>query len=293
MKTTKLIFSLLALVFAVGISFAQDDVYYNPDNQQTKGKREKREKTNNRKINTGYVFIDGKYVEPPYKVRIKDGNLYINKIQACTQKVYFDNLKPKNVFRVGYPPCISKDSDWEARNNCKINGTDISYDQMMKKYYLQEFSAEIAYDSIINYYRHYPNVESFEEFEELNEGVYKIICHNGNEVLYQFSRDNFMKKYGEEKSNKSLDVVGMYLDISKHTLKNGYALFFDSNRPVDQNSFMSENDMLYICKTDTIDSLRMAKIIKPYSKNNNIIKHVLEEYKNNDVFFKRIEKNQK
>ncbi|MDY0143758.1 MAG: hypothetical protein RBR97_17875, partial [Bacteroidales bacterium] len=290
MKTKKIIFSILVLVFAAGVLFAQDDVYYNPDNQQTK---EKREKLNKRKINTGYVFIDGKYVESPYRLRIKDGNLFINKTQACTQKIYSDNLKQKDVFRVGYPPCVSRDSDWEERKNCKINGTDISYDYMMKKYFLKQYNIEIAYDSIINYYRHYPNVESFEEFEELNGGVYKIICHNGNELLYQFSRDNFIKKYGKEKSNKSLDVVEMYLDISIHNLKNGYALFFDSDRPVSQKSFMSENDMAYICKTDTIDSLRRAEIIKPYTKNKNIIKHVLEEYKNNVDFFKRIEKKRK
>jgi len=196
MKTLKLLFIVPALVFATVFSFAQDDVYYSPNNKQKKEKEEKDFNPKKRKINSGYVFIDGKYVEPPYRFKVKGNSLYINKQKACTQPTYSwaIELKKKDIYRAGYPPCVSKDSDWDERKNCKIEGLDVSYDYMMKKYYLKKYKVDVAYDSIVNYYSNYPNVKSFEEFEDLGSGYYKIICYNGYETLYQFDKDNFIKK---------------------------------------------------------------------------------------------------
>lgn len=41
MKTTKIILFILILIFSFSISYAQDDVYYKPNNKQKKEKEEK------------------------------------------------------------------------------------------------------------------------------------------------------------------------------------------------------------------------------------------------------------
>lgn len=83
MKTiTKIALSVLALLCVFTISFAQDDVYYNENNST----KEQKTKTSKRKINSGYVFIDGKYIEPPYKVRSKGMAVYINGVQVTQAK---------------------------------------------------------------------------------------------------------------------------------------------------------------------------------------------------------------
>jgi len=58
MKTKKYILILVLSIFVFTTSFAQK--------QKTKP------------INSGFVFIDGKYIEPPYVVKYKWAEVYIN-----------------------------------------------------------------------------------------------------------------------------------------------------------------------------------------------------------------------
>ncbi|MFY9590458.1 MAG: PKD domain-containing protein, partial [Bacteroidales bacterium] len=192
-------------------------------------------------------------------------------------------------------PCVSEDSDWDDRKNCKIEGLNVSYDYMMGMYYLKKYKVDVAFDSILNYYRHYPNVASFEEFEDLGSGFYKIICYNGYETLFQFRRDNFIKKYSEKKSQKTNDVLEMYSEVFKSNLNDGIVLFFSSTQSIKEVNLTSEEDIFAICSYNSHDSLPSENVITSSFTINKkmVIKQVFEEYKNNNSFKNRIQNNKK
>lgn len=288
---------LLALFLIVtnACLFSQDDVY-GRDHDFVQRSKEKRQPDDKRKI--GYVFIDGKYIEPPYRFKTKNGILYINNKQACSEKLdQTIDLKKKDIYRAGYPPCISEESDWSERNDCKIGNANITYDQMMNLYYLKKYAVEDAYDSLINYYRNYPNVKSFEEFEELHGGVYKIICYNGNEILFQIDRDKFIKRHSGENGNKNKKVdktIRMYIKIFHDDLREGCALFFQSNRSLKENSLITENELFAICRQDSLSNTISEELITTFTRNKGmVIKSVLEEYRSNNRFKKRIQKQER
>ncbi|MDD4236902.1 MAG: hypothetical protein PHF99_12885, partial [Bacteroidales bacterium] len=148
MKTVKYIFFVLLIVVVSDISFAQDDVYYTPKNKQKKEKEEKDFNPQKRKINSGYVFIDGKYVEPPYRFKRKGKKLYFNDL--IIREIKPDNYK-KNTIVVkespGVPPWITK-----------MDSIDSYLKEQVPKYNMNYFSAQINY-----LYSHY----KFEEVPEL------------------------------------------------------------------------------------------------------------------------------
>ena len=293
MRATIFILFILVLVFSASCVFAQDDVYYKPNNKQ---KKEKDFNPKKRKINSGYVFIDGKYMEPPYRCKVKGNSLYINNQKACAGPTYRRaiELKKKDIYRAGYPPCVSEDSDWDDRKNCKIEGLNVSYDYMMGMYYLKKYKVDVAYDSIVNYYRHYPNVVSFEEFEDLGSGFYKIICYNGYETLFQFRKDNFIKKYSEKKSQKTNVALERYSEVFKSGLNEGWGFFFNSELSFEKNSSLTESDLIKICMYGSLDSIP-SEIMKTFFTNNikDVINTVLKEYENNYNFKNRIHKSKK
>ncbi|MDD3685269.1 MAG: PKD domain-containing protein, partial [Bacteroidales bacterium] len=287
--------SIVFLLIANTSSFAQDDAYGNDDDFESQTKESKK---SGKKINSGYVFIDGKYIEPPYRFKVKNGNLFVNNKQACTEKSYNTiELKKKDIYRAGYPPCISEESDWTERNNCKIGNTNVTYNEMMKQYYLKNYKVEGAYDSLINYYRNYPNVISFEEFEELNGGVYKIICYNGNEILFQLDREKFIKRHSDENVDKNKNVdktIKMYIEIFQDNLREECAIFFQSNRSLKEKSLITENELFAICSQDTLSNAIPEDVITSFTRNKvSVIKSVLEEYEGNDSFKKRLLKQQR
>jgi hypothetical protein len=56
-------------------------------------------------VNSGYVFIDGKYIEPPYKIKARKDYIIINGIKALKLK----RPKPQKKLKIpkefpGYPP---------------------------------------------------------------------------------------------------------------------------------------------------------------------------------------------
>lgn len=168
MKTKTLIF-LVFFLANIGYLFAQDDVYGAPQTN------------NSNKINTGFVFINGKYIDAPYKIKIKNKILYINNIPVTTP------LNPiKNPFE-GYdkhlkkPPCLNKNSTLDDLRNCRESSTNLTYYDYMNCYYLKRYSFERAQDSLVEYIRSLPNVKSF---EKQDNGFWEMVLYDGEESGY-------------------------------------------------------------------------------------------------------------
>jgi len=96
MKLFITIFLFTGFLSTAFITKAQDDVYGTPSPVK--------HKKNNypRKIKTGFVFIDGKYIDAPYKIKIKKNVIYINDIPVSRKideiidynKIYKTKKKP-------------------------------------------------------------------------------------------------------------------------------------------------------------------------------------------------------
>ncbi|MDY0143454.1 MAG: hypothetical protein RBR97_16330, partial [Bacteroidales bacterium] len=192
MKTKKIIFSILVLVFAAGVLFAQDDVYYNPDNQQTK---EKREKLNKRKINTGYVFIDGKYVKPPYRVRRKGMVVYINGIPMTNKPVI---KKQKDYLLVkkdpGLPPSVMKMDSIDAIYKDTVPHLGVTYIQAKFNYLLINYPYDEAINQAIDYYKSLPNIKSVTGVSGI-----ELVAYNGDKTKILLGSSlsyNFSKSFG-------------------------------------------------------------------------------------------------
>lgn len=177
MKTIKhIILAALVLVFAISISFAQDDVYNTGNKTETK---EKKEKINKRKINTGYVFIDGKYVEPPYRVSRKRGGIYINNIRITKHNLIADKRKTIKIKKdPGSPQNVDKMDNVNAIFKDTIQEYNINYVLANYYYYYSKYPDDIAMRLIKEFIQGLPNIKTVEGRETL-----KLTAWNGDTKL--------------------------------------------------------------------------------------------------------------
>jgi len=178
MKTKKLIL-LIFLLANINHVFAQDDVYGTPQENRSN------------KINTGFVFINGKYIDAPYKIKIKKNVIYINDMPVTIP------LNPiKNPFK-GYdkhlkqPPCLNKNSTLDDLRNCREPSFNFTYYDYMNCYYLKRYSFERAQDSLVEYIRSLPNVKSF---EKQDNGFWEMILYDGEECNYALGGEGTKRK---------------------------------------------------------------------------------------------------
>jgi hypothetical protein len=109
------------------------------------------QKNKSKPINSGFVFIDGKYIEPPYKVKQKEpGKIYINGIYVLNRIRDLDTIL--NPYKIDELPLIPKNI---TKNTSFKELTELSYG---KSSYL---SAVSNY-----YYTHYPGKEANKKLYE-------------------------------------------------------------------------------------------------------------------------------
>jgi len=93
-------------------------------------------------INSGYVFINGKYIEPPYKVSVKKDELLIN--NHCINKdPRFQKTKiPKVKKDPGYPPETIK--TWDEYNDYKPKNSEHRFQSLKLIYLYTNYPDSIA-----------------------------------------------------------------------------------------------------------------------------------------------------
>ncbi|MDD3860050.1 MAG: PKD domain-containing protein, partial [Bacteroidales bacterium] len=288
MKTTKLIFSILVFVFATSFTFAQDDVYSTSENKQSKEKKEKdeKEKLSKRKINTGYVFIDGKYVEPPYKVKRRGMAICINDIPITKSP----ELKKKRDYLIvkkdpGIPPDIQKMDSINAIYIAKIKPYDISYIEAKLAYLYRNFSEDEAVKLTKKYLESMPNIKSVIgtkicEVEAFNGEKRKMILTTNSFDYFHNSERNELRL---SKKNKKIILNEIIMRYEKR-LRNGdvFFIFSDStiycdyievSYPEDYGiCFMHELSDI-ICNSD-LSYYEKVELIKQKAKNNLINKYI-------------------
>jgi PKD repeat protein len=204
--------SIVFLLIANTCLFAQDDAYGNDDTEpQTKEKKQ-----SGKKINTGYVFIDGKYVEPPYIVKLKKRTIYINGI-PITKKVEKNKIKDSPSVRKdpGIPPDIKQMDSINVIYKAKIQPYNISYMEAKLVYLYKNYSEEDAVKLTKEYLESMPNIKSVKgskicEVEAYNGEKRNIILTTDSFKDLKNGRKKQLKSEGEDTKNVLLYMADRY-----------------------------------------------------------------------------------
>jgi len=151
----------VVLLFLVKLTIAQNDKKIKPGTS----------------INSGFVFIDGKYIEPPYKVKRKGLTIYLNEYPIITK-----TLIKKNPYAYNHPLvipdcCIDVNSGLDVLFNCKDPYEGLPLLTAISRYFYGKYEFSVAVDSIKNFIRKLPNIKKFED-----KGDYCYIeAYNGDQ----------------------------------------------------------------------------------------------------------------
>ncbi|MDY0161160.1 MAG: hypothetical protein RBR64_07455, partial [Bacteroidales bacterium] len=193
---------------------------------------------NGKPINSGAVFIDGKYVEPPYIITLSDGNqVFINGISICITQNSENHEQICQKSEI--PDCLNKFSSLEEINDCYFPEHNISYVKAASLYFIENYDYEIANDSIIEYYKHLPNIESI---TQKNGPFYIVKFYNGRVCTMCFSVDRLRQLYPKNEQTGHLESIDKATQIEiqmsqiQALLKNNKLLFFFSDE--NANNFL-------------------------------------------------------
>ncbi|MBI5219504.1 MAG: hypothetical protein HY958_11290 [Bacteroidia bacterium] len=117
-------------------------------------------KTDNKPIETGFVFIDGKYIEPPYTIEYKDDTIYINKVGVLKYKratYYKERIYDHDP---GIPPGLNKETKLEDILSFKEPITGKLYFDLASGYFYSHFEYEEAQTKFHDYLRSFSNVKN-------------------------------------------------------------------------------------------------------------------------------------
>ncbi len=114
----------------------------------------------NQPLETGFVFIDGKYIEAPYIVERRDLAVYINGIQITKELEWPVVNKSAFDHDPGMPPNITKDMTLGEVSALLEPTRNIPFETAKLWYLFSHFSYEKAFEKAIQYYENLPNVKS-------------------------------------------------------------------------------------------------------------------------------------
>lgn len=143
-------------------------------------------------INSGFVFVDWKYLEAPYKIEERDLAIYINGVKVTRE----DEVEPLKKccfdYDPGLPEGVPKDATMESiYQEPKVPGGRSSLSAKLG-YLFSHYSYEEAYKKAIETYRSFPCVKSLER----DHTGWLLECYNGTKsyisivdpVLYDVNR---------------------------------------------------------------------------------------------------------
>ena len=134
-------------------------------------------------INSGFVFVDGKYLDAPYRVEACDLAVYVNGVQA-SQKEELEPYK-KYCFEhdPGMPKGLTRNMSLEDCSKVKEPG-GLPFDTAKLQYLFSHFSYDEAYKNAVEYYRSLPCVKSLERNKD---GIWVLEGYDGDKRHISFA----------------------------------------------------------------------------------------------------------
>ena len=129
-------------------------------------------------INSGFVFVDGKYLDAPYRVEARDLAVYVNGVQASRKEV----LEPYKKYCFDHDPAMPKgltrNMSLEDCAKVKEPGGQSFIDAKMG-YLFTHFGYEEAFKKAVEFYRSLPCVKSLEQ----DERRFWVLTENGGRKI--------------------------------------------------------------------------------------------------------------
>lgn len=209
----------IVLLFLIKLTIAQEEEKIRPG----------------KPINSGFVFIDGKYIEPPYKFKQKGAcRIYLNGHYVHNCLTLVDTVA--NPYKVDKLPEIPKSIDSMTSFNELFH---IKYDERFKYleavgyYFHTHYSRKEALIKIKEYYKQLSCIKNIEGL-----GGLKVEFYNGDVELITtdiFWDYKFYENYGIHSNRQTPSQIELYKKGDKKIismitiLKNNGGLVFNSN----------------------------------------------------------------
>ncbi len=198
---------ILLILFSVVVSvnsIAQGDIYYSPTKQKKEKKQEENKHKKNQPINSGFVFIDGKYIEPPYSFKTIKGEVFINEYIIKKNKPKY---KTKKVRRLPEAPASLNDSSTiDELLKAKYNNRRFFNDVIT--YYRDNYERKEARLKAIEYISNLPNIKSY-------DGYY-LVAKNGEQrnfiIMMRKKPPKESRKQVKQRAQLSIEYTRMMLE---------------------------------------------------------------------------------
>mgnify|MGYP000881349976 CR=1 FL=1 len=229
-------------------------------------------------INNGFVFIDGKYIEPPYNIYLKDSSIFINDI-------FITKLTPRPFYKEylfdhdpGIPPEISKNSSFDDFVNMKEPTRNMSYWMALQGYYYSHFYYDEAKEKVLSYLRNLPNIKNI-TIDKTKGFIIETYIGEKHDMFFGSIMPTFNQMWGPDGERERSENYHLQVDnaINKYQtiLENNDILFVFSNK----NTFSISNGIETITTIEDIvmnDSISIDKKVellgnKGLSKNENAL----------------------
>lgn len=296
MKISTIIIQLTIMVlFFCCSAFAQND----DDIKQ--GKR----------IQTGFVFVNSKYIKAPYKVKRKGFAIYINGLQV-TKELELDTPNISYRQRLGIPTCLNKNSSLSDYIKCKEPDQGLPYLTAMFYYYFGKYEYNQAYDSMLTYYRSMPNVK---HITVIDESFIEVTSYSNEtrKELFAFNMKKYNQKWGPNGTGPtSKEVMKKKVDrrcriIGEDLLSNQLIIFDTENYKqlnLSQNkeleyfyAIIQNNNYTVVQKTDSLkllgDSTLFKKFIEKYQPSASFDKGIIINQKILDREYRKSERQER
>ena len=196
---TKMLFLIPAFCLLVFLLQAQDDAYNGTSSNSSSGK-----------INSGFVFINGKYIDAPYKLKIKQGVIYINEIPVTAV------LKKKRTekYKVRKKPVVPDQiTSWSEFINYQTKDNKKLFFKFLY-YFYENFPEDEARVQMITLIKSLPFVKNVEEILH-NKGIDEALGYLEN---IDFKGD---AEKNEENAKALLIQAGLYDIKNEHSKAEG------------------------------------------------------------------------
>lgn len=181
-------------------------------------------------VNTGFVFIDGKYVDIPYKLYQKESSIFINEYRVSIKYGRKNVQLPIDLL---VDPLIPEGiNKWtkisELNKITTASGRELIIAKML--YESKNNSKEVAYQNMIAFYKKFPFIKSV-KVKRVTENAISLYLydHYGN---YRFVPLDFYDRINSsEMPDRDINVsIKNQIDFySSRLIKNGIFFFWDGS----------------------------------------------------------------
>lgn len=171
-------------------------------------------------IETGFVFVDGKYVEPPYKVIVEDFKVFINGFKV--DQINYPQPDLRVLTDPGMPKGLSKEMGLAALDNV-VDSSGHPIISRRLSYFYQNFPEDIANEKASEFLKTLPFLKTF-KLNDIAGTIYFEDFKNKNRRLYVNRQ-----KLAPPSLNECIEIINKTKQRYENYLKEGDCFMFNKD----------------------------------------------------------------